>query len=627
MSRPTSLFSFALVLLSAVSSERVDATDNVLLLIADDYGVDSMGLYAPAQDVAPTPNLDALAGNGVLFNEFWANPICSPTRAAMLTGRHGFRTGVGSPSGNNTVPITEYTLADAMNTQGYHTANFGKWHLGGGNMNSTRPNEMGWDHFSGILGGGVGNYFSWDKTVNGVTSTSTNYVTTDLTDDAIAWINSKGDDPWFCWLAYNAPHTPFHQPPASLHTQTFSTPPTNLEMYKAAVEAMDTEIGRLLNAVSPAVLAETTVIFIGDNGTPAQVSNNHERGRKGQLYQGGVHTPLIVAGKAVAGPPRDNDALVHCVDLFATIAELGGYDPSTDLPGGLFVDSLSAAPYLADPNLPSIHDKAFAERFAATPAANDGKTVRNAQYKYIRFDNGTERLHDLTINGAESNANDLIGSTDPSDVAALTELRDWMDTLLASPLAPQVESVVVNGGDIQRSTVTEVVVSFDSNVAIDEVTIPAFQLTNIGTSQDAAYTSLVELVEGKTKVTLTFTSGSSVETRGSLAPTLEKGVYQLAANASQISTNGTDLDGDADGTGGDDFLFGNAPGDNLFRIFGDGNGDGLVNFPDFSGYFLPAFGAVAGDEAYRDEYDWNGDGSINFTDFSSGLLPNFGMSP
>ena len=627
MCRSAIRFSAALVFLFAMSSLPVGATDNVLLLIADDYGVDSMGLYAPTQDVAPTPNLDALAGNGILFTQFWANPICSPTRAAILTGRHGFRTGVGSPAGNNTVPITEYTLADAMNAQGYHTANFGKWHLGGGNMNSTRPNEMGWDHFSGILGGGVGNYFSWNKTVNGVTSTSTTYATTDLTNDAISWINSKGDDPWLCWLGYNAPHTPFHEPPASLHTQTFSTPPTNLEMYKAAVEALDTEIGRLLSSIDSGVLAETTVIFIGDNGTPRQVANNHERGNKGQLYQGGVHTPCIVAGKAVAGLPRENDALVHCVDLFATIAELGGYDSSTDLPAGLFVDSISAAPYFFDPNLPSIHDKAFAERFAATPAAQDGKTLRNAQYKYIRFDDGTERLHDLTSNGAESNANDLISSTDADDVAALAELRDCMDTLLASPLAPQVESVVVNGGDVQRSTVTEVVVNFDSNVAINEVSTPAFQLTNIGTSQDASYTSLVELVGGKTRVTLSFTSGSSVETRGGLAPTLEKGFYQLAANSTQISTDGNDLDGNADGSSGGDYLFGNGPGDSLFRIFGDGDGDGVVNFTDFSVYFLPAFGSVTGDEAYRDEFDWNGDGSVNFTDFSSGLLPNFGMTP
>ena len=379
-----------------------------------------------------------------------------------------------------------------------------------------------------------------------------------------------------------------------------------------------------MNTISPGVLAETTVIFIGDNGTPTQVANNHERGAKGQLYQGGVHTPAIVAGKAVAGPARTNDALVHVSDLFATIAELGGFDTATDLPGGLFVDSLSAAPYFADANLPSFHDKAYAERFRTNPADPDGKTIRNAQYKYIRFASGTERLHDLTINGAESDANNLINSAEPADVAALAELRDCMDTLLASPLAPQVESVVVNGGDIQRSTITEVVVNFDSNVAINETSGPAFQFTHIGNAEDATYASNVELAGGKTKVTFTFTPGTSVETRGSLAPTLARGNYQLAANATQITTDGNNLDGD--GNGGD-FLFGNGPDDKLFRIYGDADGSGIVDFTDFANDFLPAFGSEFPSSAYRDELDANGDTFVDFTDFSERFLPNFGQSP
>ena len=106
----------AFVATCLISVQVAFATDNVLLIIADDYGVDSMGIYAPGEDTAPTPNLDALAASGIRFTEFWANPICSPTRAAILTGRHGFRTGVGSPQGNNTIPLTEYTLADAMNS-------------------------------------------------------------------------------------------------------------------------------------------------------------------------------------------------------------------------------------------------------------------------------------------------------------------------------------------------------------------------------------------------------------------------------------------------------------------------------------------------------------------------------
>ena len=143
------------------------AGQNVLLVIADDYGADAMGLYSSAE-TAPTPTLDALAATGVRFTNCWANPVCSPTRASILTGRHAFRTGVGAPG--HVIGLNEFTVAQALGDAGYGTACIGKWHLSDDtNGGADNPNLMGFDHYSGNTGGALGNYYRWDKTVNGVT--------------------------------------------------------------------------------------------------------------------------------------------------------------------------------------------------------------------------------------------------------------------------------------------------------------------------------------------------------------------------------------------------------------------------------------------------------------------------
>jgi len=383
------------------------AGQNVLLIIADDYGADAMGLYSPAE-TAPTPTLDALAAGGVRFTNCWANPVCSPTRACILTGRHGFRTGVGFP--DDAIDLNEFTIADAMSTAGYATACIGKWHLSDEtNGGEDNPNLMGFDYYSGKTGGSVGDYFAWSKTVNGVTEDVSNYATSENVDDAIAWIANQGAAPWFLWLAFNAAHTPYHLPPTDLHSYG-DLPNTREDIasnpvpyFHAMIEAMDTEINRLLSSMAPEVIANTTVIFIGDNGTAGEVSPQVVRSAKGSLYEGGVWVPCIVSGPAVEGPVnRTHDALIHVVDIFDTIIEIAGVDPATARPEGTQIDSLSFAPYLADPDLPNIHTYSFAERFSQNGMAADGKTIRNESYKLIRFDDGHEEFFDIANDPTES---------------------------------------------------------------------------------------------------------------------------------------------------------------------------------------------------------------------------------
>ncbi len=382
------------------------AARNVLLIIADDFGTDSLGLYnATAGATAPTPNLNALAANGVRFANAYACPVCSPTRAALLTGRHGFRTGVGnvvSAAAGNSLAATETTLPKAIASHpamSIQTASFGKWHLtsGGPVVVANAPNTIGgWPHYAGATGGAITSYTNWSKTTNGSTATSNVYATTDAVNDAVAWIQARAlaNQRWMAWVAFNAPHTPFHVPPVTLHGYG-TAPASNLLKYQAAVEAMDTEIGRLLMAIDTAT---TDIIFIGDNGTPGSVirppyTNTQA---KDSLYEGGVRVPLLVRGPSVQNPGRTSDALVHAVDVFSTVLELLEVPlPSTTL------DSRSIVPMLADQSAGQ-RSRLFSEKFDQGDASVGGRVIRDERYKLIRLRTGNDEFYDLLLDPAES---------------------------------------------------------------------------------------------------------------------------------------------------------------------------------------------------------------------------------
>jgi arylsulfatase A-like enzyme len=415
---------------------------NVLLVIADDLGVDSLNLFLSA-DGPPTPTLDSLANTGVRFINCWGSPTCSPARAQILTGRYGFRTGVGNVG---SVPSQdEGTIAQAFQAAGYATGCLGKWHLSNAtNGNRDHPNIAGFDHYAGNLGGGLSDYFSWPKIENGSVANGpnnpvTNYATSEVASDASNWIQQQGNNPWFCWVAFNAPHTPFHLPPANLHTATLSGTANDIaanprDYYLAMVEAMDTEIGRMLNEMDPAVRANTVVVFIGDNGTPNSATPTPRvlQGAKGSLFEGGVNIPCIVSGAGVVTPGRTHDALISVVDVFKTLLDLAGLNASV-IPAGAATDSRSFAPYVADPNATVIHTCQFSETFAeptSSPGRNDGKTVKLGDWKLIRNDNGTEGLYNLP-NEALNLADGSLTATEQANYDALN-LK--LDGILAGPL-------------------------------------------------------------------------------------------------------------------------------------------------------------------------------------------------
>lgn len=420
--------------LSLASIQFLPAQENVLLIVADDLGADSVGLYSSAPS-APTPEIDSLAQNGVRFTNAWANPTCSPTRAGFLTGRHAFRTGVGGAG--DEIALSEFTIPQALSVAGYTTACIGKWHLDGtSNGGDDNPNLMGFDHYEGSLNGTIGDYYNWTKVTNGNSSTVTTYGTTENVNNALSWINVQ-TGPWYCQIAFNAPHTPFHKPPNDLHSyDSLSGTRADIrnnpsDYYKAAIESMDTEIGRLLSSLSPTVLANTNIIFVGDNGTPQRVSPGIVRDSKGSLYEGGVHVPFIVSGPTVAAPlNRTSDATVHTVDLFATILELAGLDVSTTVPAGVDYDSLSVVDYLANPSQTDYHTYAFTERFSSPVDTSDGVTIRDSAYKLIRFDStGAEEFYAIENDSTES-SNLLAAGLNTAEQQAYDDLSNGLDTLI-----------------------------------------------------------------------------------------------------------------------------------------------------------------------------------------------------
>lgn len=376
-----------------------DASPNFLLIITDDQGLDASAQYAFSDDVPNTPVLDELAGNGVVFDNMWATPSCTTTRGSLLTGLHGVNSGVDTtPSLMDTGLLTvQKYLGD---NAGYESAVFGKWHVaGGGNSSPLHPNESGVDYYAGNIAGTIDDYESWPLTINGQEQTSNVYHTTAITDLAIDWIDQQ-EGPWFSWVAYVAPHSPFHLPPDDLHNRNLSGTEADIDTntrdyYLAAIEAMDTEIGRLNDSLDSDVRDNTLIMVLGDNGTPRAVIDTAAFPRqhgKNSLYEGGIRVPFVVSGPLVASSNLRESALVNTVDLLPTLSEAAGLQAPTAIDGVSFYDQLTGS------NATAARQYNYSEFISDT---TNGWTVRDANLKLIEFADGTRELYDVVADVRE----------------------------------------------------------------------------------------------------------------------------------------------------------------------------------------------------------------------------------
>lgn len=391
-------------------------TPNILFVVADDIGVDNISAYAEHTDSASTPSIDSLADDGVLFRNTWANPMCSPSRASLFTGRHAFRHGLLHPAGA-VLDSGEETVAEVLQGVGYTTAMFGKWHLGTGT--GTTPADQGYDHFSGALSGNISDYFSWTKTTQDVvdgsttesTTTETGYATSINVSEAQSWI-SQQTDPWMVTLTFNAGHSPFHVPPSALHSYGLSGTEGDEcdngsgvdaveDCYRAMVEAMDTELGGLVTWLdAQGELADTLVIFIGDNGTAGHVviddgvfSSSHA---KTTVYEGGVNVPFIVYGPSL-GVEQGAEVtdLIQGLDVFSTMLDVaGGTGTASE------IDSRSLLDYLVGNTVADPRSVLYTELYSAGQSI-DRWAMTNGVAKYL-YTAGDEECYNLNFDPGES---------------------------------------------------------------------------------------------------------------------------------------------------------------------------------------------------------------------------------
>lgn len=396
---------------------------NVLVYLMDDVGRDKVAVYGDSSNPAPTPNIDAFAGRGVLFRSAWAYAACSPTRAALLTGRHADRTGIGviiRPNDGVQTPLdpAEVILPEALPE--YWNIALGKWHLRDSQSPMTHVLDCGFDTSVGYAG--FNDFYDWDRLVNGVVEPRSGYYPVSLTEDTIGVLR-RMPEPYFAYVCPKMAHSPYHDPPDSMHTQ--GDPTSDRDQHVAMVEALDTLFGRLMHFVD---LENTYVFVIGDNGSPgATIFPPYTAGRvKGSLYEGGVRVPFIVAGPGVERG-AECDELVHVTDVFATVLELTGSPPAS----GFAEDSISFAPLLADADADGARDSLYVTKFPFPGTTGQHQdAVRTKRYKLIRGPSATAfELYDLSIDPLET-TNLLLSNPGPATDA----LRDRLERMI--PIFP-----------------------------------------------------------------------------------------------------------------------------------------------------------------------------------------------
>ena len=338
-----------------LSSTALGATrpPNVIHIVADDLGWKDLG-FQGATDIR-TPNLDRLAREGARFEQFYVQPMCTPSRAALLTGRYPMRYGLQTlviPSkGTYGLSTDEYLLPQVLADAGYQTAIIGKWHLGHADRRYW-PRQRGFDYAYGAVLGEI-DYFTHDA--HGVTDWQRDnepvkeegYVTTLLGDDAVRFVEKQQDKekPFFLYLAFTAPHAPYQAPDEYLE-RFRDIPDKTRRVYAAMISSLDDQVRRVVEALDRTGQRDNTLIFFhSDNGGTRDArltgegkvesipcDNGPLRGGKGDLYEGGTRVPAFANWPGQIAPGTVIEAPVHVVDILPTLASLGGASTDKCLP-------------------------------------------------------------------------------------------------------------------------------------------------------------------------------------------------------------------------------------------------------------------------------------------------------
>lgn len=330
------------VLSAAVANVTHGATPpNVVVILADDQGWGDLSVHGNTN--LQTPNIDSLARDGALFERFFVCPLCAPTRAEFLTGRYHPRGGVrGVTTGAERLNLNEKTIAETFRAAGYATGAFGKWH--NGSQFPYHPNARGFDEYYGFTSGHWGQYFDPILEHNGQLVRGKGFIIDDLTDHAMAFIEQNQRRPFFCYVPYNTPHSPFQVP--DRFYDKFKTAeiglrardPKTEELGKtravlAMCENIDWNVGRILKRLDELQLQQNTiVIYFSDNGPNSWRWNGGMKGRKGQTDEGGVRAPCLIRWPGHIAAGKRIPQIAGAIDFLPTLASLAGIPVVHGLP-------------------------------------------------------------------------------------------------------------------------------------------------------------------------------------------------------------------------------------------------------------------------------------------------------
>lgn len=420
--------------LASALAAQTPPKPNVVVVIVDDLGYADLG-FTGARDI-PTPHIDALAKASVVCtNGYVSHPFCSPTRAGLMTGRYQQRFGhENNPRYDRTdkkagLPLDQITLPQTLRAAGYRTGIVGKWHLGA--TPEMHPMRRGFDEMYGFLGGGH-DYFQSELggdpreylipiERDGKPERFDGYLTDNLSREAAAFV-TRGAQPFFLYLTFNAPHTPV-QVPSEYEKRVASIEDEGRRRYAAMIVAVDDGVGKLMAALrAKGIDGNTLLFFVSDNGGPTTVtkcSNGVFRGHKGQVYEGGIRVPFLVhwPAKLKSGT---YDGPVCSIDFFATACAAA----SASLPRDRKMDSVDLMPYLLRQVKGDPHTMLFWRTGGGASWA-----MRSGSMKLVRRKGEPVELYDLAADPGESR--NLASSKADTAARMWARVERWDKELIA----------------------------------------------------------------------------------------------------------------------------------------------------------------------------------------------------
>ncbi|GGA72698.1 arylsulfatase [Neiella marina] len=436
------------------ATEAAIEKPNVVLFLTDDQGWGDVGFNG--NEALSTPHINQIAEQGVSFERFYVNPVCSPTRAALLTGRQPLRTGVFSVTrGGEKMRSEELTLAEALQQHGYATGLFGKWHNGAQYPHD--PTGQGFDEYLGFVDGHQTLYFDAKLLRNGEPVETSGYIADVTTDAAIDFIQRNHQQPFFAYVPFNTPHSPFELPDnyfRKYKDQGLSD--LDASIY-GMVENIDDNVGRVLAKLDELNLSDNTlVIFLSDNG-PAFPGGNSRyngnlKGHKGRVDEGGVRVPMFIHWPNHIEGGHQIQSIAQHMDIYPTVLSLLGAKPDPERP----LDGDDISPLLLDSKADdSWPDRTiYTNHFRNTRRENEQAiapfpgSIRTQQWLAVYDYDGQWYLFDIQADPQQSQ--DLANSN-PSQLNRLkADYMTWYHELTASP----VQTIAIEVGHAVRPAVT-----------------------------------------------------------------------------------------------------------------------------------------------------------------------------